>query len=154
MFECYKTGDFNKYFTENMSGLGLVVPGSLFDNSEKAIATATTMAAAITQLGKGATVAEIVGATTGLEKLLVVGAMSAAGYAGAVIGSIAVASGRVLGCGARISDMFVFLDRNNLKFKGWEMFYASNPQILNENIPSRHSYGIRCKQNTNQFEYA
>ena len=154
MLQCYKSGDFNKYFTENMTALGLVAPSSLFDSSEKAVATATTMLSAITQLGKGATVTELVGATTGLEQLLVVGAMSAAGYAGAVIGSIAVATGRTLSCGSRISDFFVFIDKNNLKFKGWDLFYASNPQILNTKLPSRNSYGIRCRYNLSQFDYA
>ncbi|MDY6992162.1 MAG: hypothetical protein SVR94_06085 [Pseudomonadota bacterium] len=71
--------------------------------------------------------AEIAGATVGLEKLLVLGAISASGYVGAVIGSIAIATGRSLGCGYRISDMSVFLERNNLKFHNWNAFYTLNP---------------------------
>lgn len=151
MLACYKAGDFNKYFTENMNQLGLSVPASLFDSAEKAVSVATAMVATLTQLSKGATIAELVGATTGLEKLLVIGSLSAAGYVGAVIGSIAVATGRVTGCGSQISDLFV--RKYQLKFKGWHMFYASNPQILNKNIPSRKTYGVRCKL-LNTFEYA
>lgn len=77
MTECYKSGDFYKYFEENMSALGLAAPKGLFESAEKATATVTTLVAALTQLGKNATVAEIIGATTGLEKLVVVGRYSA-----------------------------------------------------------------------------
>ena len=40
MLECYKSGDFSKYFTENMNQLDLSVPSGLFDSAEKATATA------------------------------------------------------------------------------------------------------------------
>ena len=108
---------------------------------------------AINQLGKAATMAEIAGATVALEKLAVLGAISAAGYVGAVIGSIAVATGRSLGCGYRISDMFVFLEHNNLKFNNWNVFYTHNPQILDKNHNFRNSFGMRCEQSSSTFEY-
>ena len=50
--------------------------------------------------------AEIAGATVALEKLAILSAVSASGYVGAVIGSIAVATGRTVGSGTRISDLF------------------------------------------------
>jgi len=153
MNKCYKTGDFKKYFTENMNELGLTVPSGLFDTSEKAIGTAVLILSALDKLGKSATIAEIVGATVGLEKLMVLGAMSAAGYVGAVIGSIVVATGRSLGCGYKISDMFVFLERNNLKFENWNAFYVHNPQILNKNQKFRNSFGLRCKDPSSNFRY-
>jgi hypothetical protein len=154
MSECYKAGDFNKYFTENMNELGLVVPSGLFHTKEKAIAIATAISSAIEKLGPGATMAEIAGATTALEKLAVVGAVMASGYVGAVIGSIAVATGRSLGCGYRISDMFVFLEHNNLKFNNWNAFYAHNPQTMDKNHSVRNSFGLRCKDPSCTFEYA
>lgn len=152
MSQCYNPGDFNKYFTENMNALGLGVPTSLFDTSEKAIATATLILTAIKELGKGATMAEIAGATIGLEKLIVLGAISAAGYVGAVIGSIAVATGRSLGCGYSISDMFVFLEQNKLQFKGWNSFYTHNPQILDKNHYHRKSFSMKCHAPQANFE--
>lgn len=154
MSQCYKPGDFKKYFTENMNALGLTVPSGLFETSEKAIGTSVLLLTAINQLGKGATMAEIAGATVALEKLAVLGAISAAGYVGAVIGSIAVATGRSLGCGYRISDMFVFLEQNNLKFDNWNAFYTHNPQILDKHHSFRNSFGLICKQSSSTFEYA
>lgn len=79
-------------------------------------------------------------------------AISAFGYVGAVIGSIAVATGRTAGCGSRISNFFA--RQETLKFKGWELFYASNPQIMNSNHPFRNSYGIRCKEQSSSFKVA
>jgi len=108
MTRCYKTGDFKKYFDQNMKELGLTVPSGLFDTSKKATETAILILGTLKLLGKGATMAEVAGATVALEKLAVLAALSAAGYVGAVIGSIAVATGRALGCGYKISDMFVF----------------------------------------------
>ena len=154
MSQCYKTGDFKKYFNENMEALGLSVPSSLFETSQKAIATASLILGALQQLGKGATMAEIAGATVGLDKLLVLGAISASGYVGAVIGSIAIATGRSLGCGYRISDMSIFLERNNLKFHNWNAFYTLNPEVLDKNKNFRKNFSIRCKQSSANFKYA
>ena len=154
MFSCNKPGDFQKYFNENMQDLGLPVPSTLFDNVNMAIAYATTMAETLATLGKGATMGELIGATTGLEKLKVAAAIGAAGYVGAMIGSIAVASGRLLGCGSRIADMFVFLDQNNLMFKGWHEFYVKNPQILDNTLTNRAAFGVMVRKSPGQFEYS
>ncbi len=79
MSQCYKSGDFKKYFNKNMNELGLTVPSGLFDTSEKATATAILILGTLKQLGAGATMAEIAGATVALEKLAVLAALSAAG---------------------------------------------------------------------------
>ncbi|VXB33741.1 conserved hypothetical protein [Pseudomonas sp. 8O] len=84
--------------------------------------------------------AEVIKATTGLEKLKVAASLGASFYVGAVIGSIAVASGRSVGCGNRMSDMFVFLQKNNLAFDGWNSFYARNPEILDKSSRFRVAY--------------
>ncbi|AQP99250.1 hypothetical protein B0W48_05190 [Pseudoalteromonas aliena] len=152
--QCYASGDFKKYFTENMKQLGLPVPSTLFDTYQTAIATATTMAGTLATLGKGATVAELIGATIALEKLAIAASISAAAYTGAVIGSIAVASGRSIGCGSRISDLFVFMRQNNLEFKDASEFYAKNPQILDSKNLSRVSYGARANVSALSTGYA
>ncbi len=46
----------------------------------------------------------------------------AAAYTGIIIGSVAVASGRSLGCGSRMSDMFVFTHLNNCSLKAGMLF--------------------------------
>lgn len=80
--QCYKKGDFYRYFEENMNALGLSAPKSLFESAEKATATAIVMISTLEHLGKHATIAELVGATTKLEKLMVAGSFIAAGYVG------------------------------------------------------------------------
>jgi len=70
--------DFYKYFKENMDGLGLPAPESLFGNVQLATATASTLIGLAEKFGKTVTVAEMIGAGIRGEKLMVVGAMSAA----------------------------------------------------------------------------
>lgn len=152
MNQCYNTGDFKKYFNENMKELGLPVPSTLFDTYQTAIATASTLVGTLATLGKGATIGELIGATVGLEKLAIAASIGAAAYTGAVIGSIAVASGRSLGCGSRISDMFVFTNQNNLQFNDWHAFYAHNPQVMDRRNKFRNSFGLRAKNSPFSFE--
>lgn len=130
----YKSGDFSKYFKENMNALNLPVPSQLFDTFSSAVANAALMAEALSTLGTGATIGELIKATTGLEKLKVVAGLGAAYYVGAVIGSIAVATGRSLSGGTSIADFFVFQQRHGLNFKGSRHFYLTHQEILN---PSR-----------------
>ena len=137
---CYKIGDFKKYFNENMNDLGLPVPEKLFDTMNAAIANAGLMVETLGTLGANATIGELIGAATGLEKIKVVASLGASYYVGAIIGSIAVATGRSLSCGSRISDLFVFLQQNDLQFDNWNHFYARHPEILDKNHPFRKNY--------------
>jgi hypothetical protein len=123
-----------------MDALGLPVPSQLFDTFTVAVTNAGVMLEALKTFGKNATVAELVGATTGLEKLKVAGSLGAALYTGAVIGSIAVASGRTLSCGSSISDLFVFQRRYNLHFESSQQFYIKHPEILNPSKISKVTY--------------
>ncbi len=129
---CYNSGDFNKYFTENMNALGLEVPSGLFASYDKALTTVTALASALHTLGKGATMAELVGATVGVEQLMVVGAVGGTFYVGACVGSLAVASGRSISCGNSISDLFMLIALHpELQFDDWNGFFARNPEVLN-----------------------
>ncbi len=141
---CYEPGDFKSYFNENMQALNLPVPDTLFDNFNAAIANAGLLLEALNTLGKGATMKEIVIATSGLEKLKVAAAIGASFYIGAVIGSLAVASGRSLSCGSRIADMFVFLYTNDLIFDDWQKFYRANPEILDPVNIRRPAYALKA----------
>lgn len=85
-------------FKANMDALHLPTPVSLFTSAQTALAVLQAMLNPLKQLGEEATIAELAGATTGLEKLAVVGGFMAVGYTGAVIGSIIVASGGPLAC--------------------------------------------------------
>ncbi len=139
------TATFSKHFNANMKALGLPVPTTLFDSAAAAISNVGLMLDALNTLGKGATVAELVKATTGLEKLKVAGALVASFYVGAVIGSIAVASHKTLSCGLSINEFFLFQTRNNLKFKGSQQFYAANPEILPAKNQKQLTYWTRVK---------
>lgn len=79
--------EFYQHFKEDMDALGLAAPETLFANATPALATATALATQIDKFGSKVTLMEIVGAGTRLEKLAVVGACSAAFYAGAVVGA-------------------------------------------------------------------
>jgi len=111
---CDKEQSFFLYFKENMNSLGLGVPETLFDTQKTAIANVSAIAAAICIIGPKATLAEIAGATVALEKLAVLGALSASFYLGAVVGSIAVATDRYLGCGSSIADYFAMAEKDGL----------------------------------------
>lgn len=85
--------NFYRYFKENMDELGLPSPESLFGSMQVALSNATVFVTQLDKFGRRVTVGELIGAGTRLERLGVVGALSASYYVGAVIGSIAVAAG-------------------------------------------------------------
>lgn len=91
-------GDFAKAFTDNMNALGLPAPSSLFASVQAALGNLATMLNALKAVGARATVAEMIGATTGLERLGIAGALSASFYVGAVIGSLIVAADAAMVC--------------------------------------------------------
>jgi hypothetical protein len=77
---------FSKAFLhDNMRVLGLDAPTSLFSSLQTALGTMTTMLGALKALGPDATVKELIGATTTLEKLGAVGAMAVSYYVGATL---------------------------------------------------------------------
>lgn len=131
--------NFYKYFKENMEGLGLPAPETLFNSLTAAVATATSILSQIDKFGKSVTIGELIGAGTRLERLGVIAACSAAFYVGAVIGSIAVATGRSLAGGTSIADVLITANRYNLNrpwltpnLLRWQGIY--NPNVTARNI--------------------
>jgi hypothetical protein len=106
--------NFYKYFKENMDALGLPAPDSLFGNFQLALSSAVALVALIDKLGKKVTVMELIGAGIRAERLVVIGAMSASYYVGAVIGSIAVATARTFAGSRSISDILINAQMNHL----------------------------------------
>jgi hypothetical protein len=147
MMASCKQQKFYGYFKENMEGLGLNVPSSLFYTQAEAAALLTTLLTALKTLGKTATLAELAGATTGLEKLLVLGAVRASYYIGAAIGSFAVASGRYSACGASISDVMMDVHQNGIVLPAWlNSHIAQHPEILDKKYPARAAYATQARQ--------
>lgn len=106
--------DFYKYFKENMDGLGVPAPETLFGSAQTAVANAAIFLSHIDKYGKAITVGDLIGAGTKLEQLGVIATLSASFYVGAVIGSIAVASGRTLAGGMSISDVLMTANQYGL----------------------------------------
>lgn len=121
--------DFYKYFKENMDGLGLPAPESIFGTVQLATATASTLIGLAEKFGKNVTVAEMVGAGIRGEKLMVIGAMSASYYLGAVIGSIAVATGRSLAGGVSLADVLLNAQMNHLHRPWLPTVMMRHPEI-------------------------
>jgi hypothetical protein len=132
--------DFYKYFKENMDSLGLDCPETLFATKGTAISTAATILAAIQQHGSKVTVAELIGAGTGLEKLIYLGALRASFYVGAVVGSIAVATGRSLAGGTSLADVLMEAQSNHLHRPWLAGVLMRWPGIYQPEVKSRKHY--------------
>ncbi|MGY0614409.1 hypothetical protein [Vibrio sp. FJH11] len=139
--------EFFKNFNANMKALGLPVPTTLFDSATAAISNAGIMIEVLKTLGREATVAELIKATTGLEKLKVAGALLASFYVGAVVGSIAVASTKSLTCGLNQSDFFTFQKKHGLTYPNSHQFYAANREILAQKVKKHASYWSKALAN-------
>lgn len=132
--------DFYRYFKENMDSLGLDCPESLFATKGTAINTAITILSAIQQHGSKVTVAELIGAGTGLEKLIYLGALRASFYVGAVVGSIAVATGRSLAGGTSLADVLIEARSNHLHRPWLAGVLMRWPGIYQPQVSARKHY--------------
>lgn len=131
---------FYKYFKENMESLGLPAPESLFGTLQAAVANATLILNQIDKFGKAVTIGELIGAGTALEGLGAVAACSAAYYVGAVIGSLAVATGRSLAGGTSISDIVFTAHKYNLSRPWLASCFQQWPSLYNQRAIARSAY--------------
>jgi len=132
--------DFYRYFKENMEALGLPAPETLYGNLQLALANVTAMAKYVDQFGTRVTVVEMAKAGLRLERLATVGAVSASFYIGAVIGSIAVATGRTLSGGTSISDALSLAARNSVNKPWLRTMLLRCPGILDAKVAQRSMY--------------
>jgi len=147
---CESPQDFHGYLKENMNDLGLSAPDQFFDSSGKLVEIASTMAGAIARLGSDATVLEMIRATTGLEKLMVVAALRATYYAGAFIGSAAVAAGRYMSCGSYLVDVISWAQQNSLDTPWFRAIVTRHPEIFDVRMSAarRRTYAIIAHEGT------
>ncbi|UMR29267.1 hypothetical protein MJ904_19575 [Massilia sp. MB5] len=135
---------FYGYFKENMEALGLPAPEGVFANLQTATANASTLLAYIDKYGKKVTIGELLGAGMRLEKLATVGALSAAYYAGAVVGSIAVAGGRSLAGGVSLGEVLYRIQSRGL-WRAWLVrLLHKSPEVYKTNFNARHAYRHRA----------
>lgn len=140
MGQCVDNRNFVKIFRGNMRSLGLTPPISMFNGFQQSLTHAMVMASALDSLGRNATMGEIIGATSGLEKLKTVSGLYGAFYVGAVIGSLVVASAHSGACSAKRADLLAFVQRNNLRFPGDMTFYNTHPEVLSGPNDRRLAY--------------
>ena len=131
---------FYKYFKENMDALGLAAPDSLFGTLQAAVGTAATIISQIDKYGQRVTVGDLVRGATRLEQLTYLGSVCAAFYVGAVIGSIAVATGRSIAGGTSIADVMFAATRHDLN-RAWLLSVLQRwPGIYDRNITARNMF--------------
>ncbi len=130
MSECMNSVNFKHYFKENMDGLGLPVPSSLFDSFNTTIATAAVIGEAVSLQGSHVTLGQVIASSSRMASLKIAVSLSASYYVGAIVGSLAVASGRSLGCGARIADALAIARNNGIRGMWLERELMRHPKLL------------------------
>lgn len=112
------------------------------------------MLGALKAVGPRATIAELAGATTALEKLGVIGALAASYYVGATLGSLIVATENVKACSdpykgsaaARYRAVARWIaSRGLLVPMDVQVFMQRHPEVLVD-IPERRSFAMRARQ--------
>ena len=130
--------DFYRYFKENMEALNLAPPAeSLFATQALAVATINTFVAFVDKFGTRVTVLDVIYAGTRLEQLSVVGALGAAYYTGALIGSLAVATGRTLSGGTSLADVIYEASKWKLNRPWLTSVLHRDPGIYDPSVPGR-----------------
>jgi hypothetical protein len=133
--------DFYRYFKENMESLGLAPPPeSLFGTQQLAISTISTILGCVDKFGTKVTLLELIRAGSRLEQMAVVGAVGASYYAGAAIGSLAVATGRSLAGGTSLSDVLFEASRWDLKRDWLVPLLHRMPGIYDPSVSGRKYY--------------
>ncbi|AKJ32223.1 hypothetical protein [Caldimonas brevitalea] len=132
--------DFYAYFKQNMDSLGLPAPESLFGQVQQAVNNTSTLLAQVDRFGTAVTLREISGAGSKLEVLSVLGGFSAAFYVGAVIGSLAVATGRSLAGGTSLADVLLHAAQHRLH-RPWLISSLQRwPGLYDAQVSDRHLY--------------
>ncbi|WP_254699866.1 hypothetical protein [Trinickia violacea] len=121
----------------------------MFATIPSAMATVTAMLRALKDVGQNATVAEMIGATTMLEKLSVVAGIYASYYTGAVIGSLIVATDAAIGCKngseAQAAARRFFVLNGLVMTEPMRLFFLRHPEVLNPfESPFARSFGSRA----------
>jgi hypothetical protein len=132
--------EFYKYFKENMAALNLPAPESLFGSAQTALGTATAMITYVDKFGPKVTVGELIGAGTRLEGLTTVGVCLATYYVGAVIGSLAVATGRCLGKGTSLGDVLLVAAKYGLSRPWLAPILQRCPGIYRPSVATRFNF--------------
>jgi len=127
---CYKTGDFVRYWEENMRQLGMWVPEGSYEAFGGMTGLIASVAAAI-ETNPGITLYKALVNSKVTIVATSAMALSASAWVGAAIGSAAVAAGRSLACGTTIAEA-LWTARNDFQIYGsWlESEFISHPEFI------------------------
>jgi hypothetical protein len=132
------------YWRENMQDLGIPIPNTWHGSEASVLALAGALANAVEKYGSRVTVAELVGAGAVSEQVGFFGALTAAGVAGAAIGSAAVATGRYIAGGTLLADLLGnvlgYAARRRVLTREVHITLARYPQIYNQKSRGRKAY--------------
>lgn len=131
------------YFSENMGGLALDAPESLFGSAKTTVTNLAPAAAAVGKWGAHMPV-RLLGATFSWEKLVLSAAGLGVYYPGAAVGSSAVATGRYLGCGTSMSDVLMQLSRLYPNESFPKRFVRQHPEVIQPRNPNRPHFRMRA----------
>lgn len=145
MDSCKNQQSWISYWSENMGGLGYSIPDGLLSNQQLVIGSITTILGAIKEFGPRVTVVELIRAGLLTERLAFVGTGYASFFAGAAIGSAAVASGRYLACGASLADVLEYAASKRLLTPDARQVLTQNPQIFQRRHPARIGYATMAR---------
>lgn len=127
---CYKSGDFVRYWEENMRQIGMWVPDGSYEALGGMSGLITAVAAAV-ETNPGITLYK---ALVDARVTVIAGsvmALSASAWVGAAIGSAAVAAGRSMACGTTIAEA-LWTARNDFQIYGsWlESEFLRHPEYV------------------------
>lgn len=124
-------GLFGQYIDNNMSSLNLPIPSTIFETIGSMTAIATAIAEVIEINGTSISLYQALQKISSAKKALSVSTgISASFYLGALIGSMAVATGKCISNGATISDA-LWTAREMGIFGSWlETEYIKHPELL------------------------
>jgi hypothetical protein len=137
--------DFYESFKENMEAVGLPAPQSLFGSVSAAVGNAAAMLVQIDTLGKGVTIGALIGAGVRLDGLGAISGRDAAFYAGAVIASLAVATGNSLAGGTCLADVLFTAKKFKLDRKWLPAILQRWPGVYDRKlVASRNNLRVRA----------
>ena len=117
-------------------------PESLFGTQQLAISTIGTIVAFIDKFGTKVTVMEMASAGTRLEQLTLLGTLGASYYAGAAIGSLAVATGRTISGGTSLADVLFEASKWGFDRPWLTSLFHRRPGIYDPSVSGRKYYKL------------
>lgn len=129
-----------------MSDLNLDVPVSWHSGMVAVLRRVGSVAMLEDKIGLGTGVVQAIRGASAAEGVLLVNGFEASWYLGAAIGSVAVATGRYLGCGTTIVDALAYASGQGVFSPSVRMILLTHPEIVDPSHPLRRNYGPMARR--------